>query len=30
MSTANKVNLDFDEALPVLEDGMANVIAGIF
>ena len=30
MSTANKVNLDFKEALPVLKDGMANSIEGIF
>lgn len=30
MSIANKVNLDFKEALPLLEDGLANAIAGIF
>jgi len=30
MSTANKVNLDFEEALPVLQEGMANSLAGIF
>lgn len=30
MSTANKVNLDFKDALPILEEGLANSIAGIF
>jgi len=30
MSTANKVNLDFKDALPLLEEGLANSIAGIF
>lgn len=30
MSTANKVNLDFKDALPLLETGLANSIAGIF
>ena len=30
MSTANKVNLDFKDALPLLEDGLVNSIAGIF
>lgn len=29
-STANKVNLKFEEALPALEDGLARSIAGIF
>ena len=30
MSTANKVNLKFNDALPLLEEGLANSIAGIF
>ena len=30
MSTANKVNLDFKDALPLLETGLANSIVGIF
>ena len=30
MSTANKVNLDFKDAVPVLENGLANSISGIF
>ena len=30
MSTANKVNLKFEEALPILEEGLANSIAGVF
>ena len=30
LSTAEKVNLDFNDALPVLEAGLANSIAGIF
>ena len=30
MSTANKVNLDFKDAVPMLEDGLANSITGIF
>ncbi len=30
MSTANKVNLNFKDALPLLEDGLANSISGIF
>jgi len=30
LSSAEKVNLDFNEALPMLESGLANSIAGIF
>lgn len=30
MSTANKANLDFKDAQPILEEGLANSIAGIF
>ncbi len=30
VSTANKVNLQFGEALPALQDGLARSIAGIF
>lgn len=30
ISTANKVNLDFEEAKPVLIDGLTNSISGIF
>ena len=30
MSTANKANLSFKDAQPVLEEGLANSIAGIF
>lgn len=30
LSTAEKVNLDFNEALPMLEVGLSNSIAGIF
>lgn len=30
MSTANKVNLKFKDALPLLEDGLSSSIAGIF
>ena len=30
MSTANKANLKFEKALPVLEEGLSNSIAGIF
>lgn len=30
LSTANKVNLDFNDAIPVLEDELGKVIAGIF
>lgn len=30
MSTANKVNLDFKDALPLLEEGLSNSIAGVF
>lgn len=30
LSTAEKVNLDFNDALPVLKNGLANSIAGIF
>ena len=30
MSTANKVNLKFKDALPLLEEGLSNSIAGIF
>lgn len=30
MSTANKVNLKFEDALPILEEGLANSIVGIF
>ena len=30
LSTAEKVNLDFNDALPLLKNGLANSIAGIF
>lgn len=30
MSTANKVNLKFEDALPLLEDGLTNALTGIF
>ena len=30
LSSAEKVNLDFNQALPMLESGLANSIAGIF
>lgn len=30
LSTAEKVNLDFNDALPMLKNGLANSIAGIF
>ncbi len=30
VSTANKVNLKFDEALPLLQSGISRVVAGIF
>ena len=30
VSTANQVNLKFDEAIPMLENGLAGAIAGIF
>jgi hypothetical protein len=30
LSSANKVNLDFDEALPALRAGVSQSIAGLF
>ena len=30
LSTANKVNLKFENAMPVLEDELVKVITGIF
>jgi len=30
LSTANKVNLDFEEALPAIENNLTNSIAGLF
>ncbi len=30
VSTANKANLKFEEALPVLEDGLTRSISGMF
>jgi complement resistance protein traT len=30
LSIANKVNLDFNEAVPALEDELGRVVGGIF